>query len=77
MRADLVLLRVDRLQADLHLGRDLVGLEALLVVQLDERAVLLGELREQAIQVLPALLLDQLIERRAIDLLVRIERAEN
>src|SRR4051812_39571715 len=49
VRADLVLLRVDRLEADLHLGRDLVGLHAALVVQLDERAVLVGEVREQRV----------------------------
>src|ERR1043165_144949 len=75
VRANLVLLGVHGLEADLHLDRDLVGFHAALVVELDEGAVLVGEVGEQRVEVLPALLLDQLVERGAIALLVGIEDA--
>src|SRR5262249_16833269 len=57
--ADLVLLRVDRLEADLHLGGDRLGLEAARVVQLEEGAILVAEVAQHLVEVRPALLLHQ------------------
>ena len=44
--ADLVLLRVNRLDADPHALRDFVGLEAFTVIERDELAILVAELGE-------------------------------
>jgi hypothetical protein len=69
---DLVVLRVDGLQADLHLGRDRLGLEPTRVVQVEELPVLLAELVEDRVQVRPPLLVEQHVERGAIVGRVRI-----